>query len=112
MDGIEVDNILFGSTTRNVRELFLEESEKVVAIDYSRATFGAWWNNLIDTICRLTLTTNQRSLGPFATERLDLCDDQVIQKSLSSDTSFKQFLETHSTENNEGHWTLTDSTGK
>ena len=107
MDGIEVENILFGSTHRNVRELFLEESEKVVAIDYSRASLKAE----LDTICRLTLITNQRSLGPFATERLDLCDDQVIQNSLSSNTSFKQFLETHSTESNGGHWTLTDSTG-
>ena len=107
MDGIEVDNILFGSTTRNVRELFLEESEKVVAIDYSRASLKAE----LDTICRLTLITNQRSLGPFATERLGSCGDQVIRKSLSSNTSFKEFLEMHSTENNGGHCTLTDSVG-
>ena len=111
MDGIEVDNIMFGGTHSNVREIILEENEKVIAIDYSRATFGAEMANLIDTICRLTLITNQRSLGPFAAERLDVCGDQVIRQSLSSNTSFKQFLEMHSTENIGGHWTLTDSAG-
>ena len=108
IDGISIDEELFGKSHANQKEIILGSDEKVFAIDYSLYDGTSFTEtNLDDTICRLTIKTNYDSYGPYSVPRLG-CEEKVESIIVPSYLSLKDVFETYSTTTkNEGFFTFT-----